>query len=257
MGISLTKIEQEAPELLTLAKKADSAVSLHRLRGQKSKVALCLDFSGSMRNDYRSGSMQRLAEKALALATQLDDDGAIDLFLFDSTAEYVGEVTLANFRGIIDKLTSGRRMGTTNYADTFRKVVAHYKLTPEASEVKSGGFGGMFKKSAAGFAPRTSPVDEPVLAIFLTDGAPDSKPQAVEELTKASYAPVFWQFLSIGSESIPFLQKLDDLDARYIDNADYKPVGNVDTISDDELFNMILDEYPAWVVEQRKRGQIR
>ena len=83
-------------------------------------------------------------------------------------------------------------------------------------------------------------MNEPVLAIFLTDGAPDSKPQAVEELTKASYAPVFWQFLSIGSENIPFLQKLDDLDGRYIDNADYKPVGNVDTISDDELFNMIL-----------------
>lgn len=257
MGISLIKIEQEAPELLSLAKKADSAVSQNRLRGQKSKVALALDFSGSMRNDYRNGSMQRLAEKVLALATQLDDDGAIDLFLFDTTAEYVGEVTLKNFRNIIDKLTSGRRMGTTNYADLFRKLVAFYKLTPEASDAK-GGFGGLFKKSSsAGYAPRTSPVNEPVLAIFLTDGAPDSKPQAVEELTKASYAPVFWQFLSIGRENIPFLQKLDDLDGRYVDNADYKPVGNVDTLSDDELFNMILDEYPAWIVEQRRRGQIR
>lgn len=259
MGISLTKIEQEAPELLSLAKTADSAISLHRLRGQKSKVALALDFSGSMRNEYRNGSMQRLAEKVLALGTQLDDDGAIDLFLFDTTAEYVGEVTLKNFRNIIDKLTSGRRMGTTNYADLFRKLVAFYKLTPEAAaSTGGGGFGGLFKKSSpAGYAPRTSPVNEPVLAIFLTDGAPDSKPQAVEELTKASYAPVFWQFLSIGRENIPFLQKLDDLDGRYVDNADYKPVGNVDTLSDEELFNMILDEYPAWVVEQRKRGQIR
>lgn len=257
MGISLDKIEKEAPELLSLAKKADSAVSLHRLRGQKSKVALALDFSGSMRNEYRNGSMQRLAEKALALATQLDDDGAIDLFLFDTQAEYVGEVTLQNFRSIIDKLTSGRRMGTTNYADLFRKLVAFYKLTPETAST-GGGFGGLFKKaSSVGYSPRTSPVDEPVLVIFLTDGAPDSKPQAVEELTKASYAPIFWQFLSIGRENIPFLQKLDDLDGRFVDNADYKSVGNVDTLSDDELYNMILDEYPAWVVEQRRRGQIR
>lgn len=254
MGISLSKIEQEAPELLTLAKTADAAVSLHRLRGQKSKVALALDFSGSMRNEYSNGSMQRLAEKVLALGTQLDDDGAIDLFLFDTQAEYVGEVTLANFRNIITKLTSGRRMGTTNYAELFRKLVAHYNLTPQ---VKSGGLGGLFKKNTATYAPLTSPINEPILAIFLTDGAPDSKPQAVEELTKASYAPIFWQFLSIGRENIPFLQKLDDLDGRCIDNADYKPVGNIDNLSDEELFNMILDEYPAWVVEQRRRGQIR
>lgn len=257
MGISLVKIEQEAPELLSLAKKADSAVSLHRLRGQKSKLALALDFSGSMRRDYSNGSMQRLAEKVLALATQLDDDGAIDLFIFDTQAEYLGEVTLKNFRSIIEKLTSGRRMGRTNYADLFRKLVDFYKLTPQKATNKSGGFGSFFKKSATSeYAPLTSPANEPVLVIFLTDGAPDSKAEAVAELTKASYAPIFWQFLSIGKENIPFLQKLDDLDERYIDNADYKPVGNVDTLSDEELFNMILDEYPSWIVEQRKRGQI-
>ena len=102
-----------------------------------------------MRNEYRNGSMQRLAEKALALATQLDDDGAIDLFLFDSTAEYVGEVTLANFRNIIDKLTSGRRMGTTNYADTVPQACCTLQAHPGSCGLRvSGGFGGMFKKSS-------------------------------------------------------------------------------------------------------------
>jgi hypothetical protein len=266
MGISLSKIEQVAPELLSLAKTADIAVSKNRLRGQKFKVALALDFSGSMGRQYKDGSMQRLAEQVLALATQLDDDGAIDLFLFDTHAEYVGEVTLANFRNIIETITSKRRMGTTNYADLFRKLVAHYKLTPASETVVTGTEvvkGGLFKKDTTReitetrLIPLKSPVNEPVLAIFLTDGAPDSRKDAVTELTNASFAPIFWQFLSIGSENIPFLQKLDDLPNRYIDNADYKPVGNVDSVSDAELYDMILDECPAWVVEERRRGQIR
>jgi hypothetical protein len=271
MGISLSKIEREAPELLSLAKIADEAISLHRLRGQKSKVALALDFSLSMSNEYKKGTVQRLAEKVLALATQLDDDGAIDLFLFDTQADYLGEVTLANFRDIIAQFTKGRRMGSTNYADLFRKLVAHYNLTPQTETVVTGTEtvtikGGFLKKDSeetreiveTRFIPLKSPINEPILAIFLTDGAPNSRPEAVAELTKASYSPIFWQFLSIGDESIPFLQKLDDLPKRFIDNADYKPVGgDIDKVTDAKLFSMILDEYPAWVIEQRKRGQIR
>ena len=253
MAISLDKIEKEAPELLSLTKKASEAVKQHRLGGQKSKVALALDFSGSMRNDYRNGSMQRLAEKVLALATQLDDDGAIDLFIFDTKAAYMGEVTISNFRGVIDAYTKNRSMGRTNYADLFRVLLDHYKLTPKET---GGGFMGFGKKKDA-YAPLSSPVNEPVLVIFLTDGSPDSKKEAVDELTKASYAPVFWQFLSIGSDSIAFLQKLDDLDGRYIDNADYKPVGDVDNLPDEKLYDLLLDEYPAWVVEERRLGQIR
>lgn len=271
MGISLTKIEKEAPELLSLAKKADEAISLRRLRGQKSKVALALDFSLSMKSEYQKGNMQKLSEKVLALASQLDDDGAIDLFVFDTQADYLGEVTLANFRDIIGQLTKGRRMGNTNYGDLFRKLVAHYNVTPKTEMLVTGTEvvtvkGGFFKKDVQEtreireerLVPLESPLNEPILVIFLTDGAPNSRKEAVAELTKASYAPVFWQFLSIGSEEIPFLQKLDDLPNRYIDNADYKPVkGDISKLNDEELYAMILDEYPSWIMEQRKRGQIR
>lgn len=266
MAISLDKIEREAPELLSLVKTATQTAGLKRLNGQKSKVALCLDFSGSMGSDYKNGSMQRLCEKVLALATQLDDDGAIDLFVFDTKADYLGEVTLQNFRGVIAELTKGRHMGTTNYADQFRKLLAHFKLTPQVETVVVGQEevkGGLFRKASTQditeerTIARTSPLDEPVLAIFLTDGVPNNRKEAITELTRASYAPVFWQFLSIGAESIPFLEKLDDLENRYIDNADYKPVGNVDKVGDSELFEMLLDEYPDWVLEERKRNQIR
>jgi hypothetical protein len=262
MPISLHKIEQTAPALVSLAKTAQTVIDGKRLQGQKSKLGIAFDYSGSMFNQYKDGTMQRLAEKLLALGTQLDDDGAIDLFVFDTEAAYLGEVNIHNYQGAIERYTKTRRMGTTNYAAAFKLIENHYGFgvsTPPAAAAT--GFGGLFgkKKAVEPAAPRvplTSPAKEPVLILFLTDGAPNNRNEAVQTITEASYSPIFWQFLSIGAEPIPFLEKLDDLGGRYIDNADYKPVGNVDNLSDATLFDLILDEYPAWVLEERKRGQI-
>jgi hypothetical protein len=265
MPISLHKIEQTAPALVNLAKTAQKAIDGKRLQGQKSKLGIAFDYSGSMFNQYKDGTMQRLAEKLLALGTQIDDDGAIDLFVFDTEAAYLGEVNIHNYQGAIERYTNGRRMGTTNYAAAFKLIEKHYGFggnsVTASPETSAGGLGGLFgkkKPAVAGVAatPLTSPANEPVLILFLTDGAPNNRNEAVQTITDASYSPIFWQFLSIGAEPIPFLEKLDDLDGRYIDNADYKPVGNVDTISDATLFDLILDEYPAWVLEERRRGQI-
>lgn len=249
MGLSLDKVQAKAPELLSLAKNANEALGKKQLGDQKAKVALVLDYSGSMRTDYANGSMQRLAEKVLALGTQLDDDGAIDLFVFDSNAAYLGEVTLDDYKGSIDRLTRRRSMGTTDYAAAFDLLVKHYGFSSTAAK------NGFFKKTAG--QPLKNPANEPVFAVFLTDGAPDSPQAAKDALAAASFAPVFWQFLSIGAAPIRFLQQLDDLDGRYIDNADYKPVGNVDKLTDVQLFDLLLDEYPGWVAEERRRGQIR
>lgn len=258
MSLSLEKVAQEAPALLSLAKHAQEAIAKRNFTGQTAKGALVLDFSGSMSGQYRNGSVQRLAEKALAFATQFDDDGAIDIFVFDSSAKYLGKLGLADYQGGIDRLTRGRRMGTTDYAGAFRAVADHYgygNITAPAGEKR--GLFGFGKKTVDTVSPLTAPASEPVYALFLTDGVPDNPAAAVKAITDVSYAPIFWQFLSIGRESIPFLEKLDDLDGRYIDNADYKPVGDVDRLSDEQLFELMLDEYPGWVAEERRRGQIR
>lgn len=246
MAISLDKVSAEAPGLLSLAKKADDVVARKGLVGHRAKCVLCLDHSGSMRGQYKSGAMQRLAERVIALATRFDDDGDIDVFTFDTSARYVGTLGLSDYEGGIDRLVTGH-MGTTNYAEAFRSVTGRFGFETE----RHGFFGG------SKLAPLKRPADYPVYVVFLTDGSPDSKREAKEELIKASYAPVFWQFLSIGSERIEFLQKLDDLSDRYVDNADYKPVGDVDALSDERLYEILLDEYPNWVAEERRRGQIR
>jgi hypothetical protein len=250
MGLSLDKIEKNAPGLLSLAKTAVDHIDKSGLNGQVAKVALVLDYSGSMGSTYKSGAMQRLAEKVLALGTQFDDDGAIDFFVFDTSAAYLGEITIDDYKGSVDRLTSRRHMGTTNYAKAFLTVRDHFGFAPPAKR----GLFSAFKKAQPA---HTEPANEPVYALFLTDGAPDSKADAIAALTEVSTAPIFWKFLSIGRESMPFLEKLDDLTDRFVDNADYQPIGDVDKISDSELFSKLLVEYPDWVKEVRAKGLIK
>lgn len=254
MGITLDKIEAQAPGLLSLAKNAQLSLQKRNFTGQIAKVVQILDFSGSMRVEYQNGAVQRLAEKVLALSTQFDDDGAVDTFFFDSRADYAGELSINDYQGGIDRLTRGRRMGTTDYAAAINLVVEHFGFSKNTGAGKRGfmGFG-----KASGPTPLTAPAPEPVFVIFQTDGAPDDPRAATEALRAASYAPIFWKFLSISPKPIPFLEQLDEMSGRYIDNASYSNVRNVDKVTDSELFDMLLDEYPSWVEEQRRRGQIR
>lgn len=251
MALSLTKISEQAPGLLSLAKTASQQVDLSGLNGQRAKVAIALDFSVSMTKAYRSGAMQRLVEKALALATQFDDDGAIDFFIFDTTAKYLGEIGLKDFAGAVDRLTAGRRKGSTNYAHTFLTVRDHFGFAPPAPPKK--GFFGFLRAQPA----KVEPAELPVYVIFLTDGGPNSKAEAKQALTDVSTAPIFWKFLSIGPEPMPFLEKLDTLKERFIDNANYEPIGDVDAIGDAELFRKMLEEFPDWLREARKAKLIK
>lgn len=267
MSISFAKVEEKAPGLLNLVKQSRVELSKQGLEAARAQVVLVLDYSGSMSRSYKSGAMQRLAEKILAIATSFDDDGAIDFFVFDTNAAHLGALSLDDYIGGIDRLTNGRRMGTTNYAKAFYAVSEHFGY--DASTVATVVSAAPVKKSLFGFKKETAPAQVapsgtstiraalPVFAVFLTDGAPDSKPQAVKALTEVSNFPIFWKFLSIGGESMDFLQKLDDLDDRFIDNADYQHLGDIDTFSDKQLFNLLLVEYGDWVKEARAKGLIQ
>ncbi|MCC3292413.1 VWA domain-containing protein [Arthrobacter sp. zg-Y1110] len=254
MPLTLDKVAAKAPLLLKKAETAAAAIDLSGLNGQTAKVALVLDFSGSMRERYASGAMQNLAEQVLAMATQFDDDGAIDFFVFDTHAAYLGEISLEDFKGGVNRLTSGRHMGRTNYAEAFLAVRDHFGFNPAKPAPERRGFFGRKKVEAA---PEAGPASEPVYALFLTDGNPDNRTEATNALIEVSKAPIFWKFLSVGEEHKDYLQKLDDMPGRFVDNADYKPVGEVDRLTDAGLFEAMLDEFPEWVAEVRSKGLIK
>ncbi len=240
------KLSTQAPQLLSLVKTAGVSLEKRGLGEHTARVALVLDISGSMAALYRAGAVQRLAERVLALGLRFDDDGVVDVFLF-------GEQVHRPEPGL-------RLEGHQQYiADLSQQYPLEYdtRYGVAMAAVRQAYFG----DSRDRVAPQSAQV--PVYVMFLTDGAPSDKSVATRQIRSASYEPVFWQFMGIGpARQFSFLQRLDDLDGRFTDNADFFAVDQDDLmgrrpISDDTLFDRLMTEYPGWLQRARAQGLLR
>ena len=90
--------------------------------------------------------------------------------------------------------------------------------------------------------------------IFITDGNNSDKAAAKAVLTEASHYNLFWKFVGIGDEQFEFLQRLDDLKGRFIDNANFVSISDLSGIDDRTLYSMLLEEYADWLDLCRKNN---
>ena len=251
--ISLEKrIEQEAPQLVSLVKTATVSLSKAGLATHRARVCLCLDISGSMSGLYKSGAVQRFAERILALGCRFDDDGAIDVFLFGAKVHNPEPMTLANCQSYIPEMIRNYPLeGDTRYGLAMQAIRAFY-----------------FSNLPTTGADKIKTDETPVYVMFVTDGGTSDKPVTEHHLRESSHEPIFWQFMGIGKgrkskskflkvfadSNFPFLEKLDELSGRLMDNAGFFSVERPDEHSDEALFDLLMDEYPDWVKLARSHG---
>ncbi|MFJ5259033.1 vWA domain-containing protein [Streptomyces sp. NPDC088387] len=234
-AISLSKVEEAAPGLVSLYKSAGAAVERHGLDGQRAAVYLVVDHSGSMRPYYKDGSVQALADRVLSLSAQLDDDGRVPLVFFSTGIDAVTEIALADHHGRVERIVAGLgHMGRTNYHLAMDTVIDHY--------LDSGS-------------------TDPALVVFQTDGGPTQRFAAERYLCRAAGLPLFWQFIGFGdptNHQFDFLRRLDELAVpglRVVDNAGFFPAGTDPMkLSDAELYDRLLGEFPEWLVAARGVG---
>ncbi|MBZ4317942.1 VWA domain-containing protein [Streptomyces huiliensis] len=237
-AISLEKVRRSAPGLVSLYKSAGVSLRKRGLDGQRAAVYLVLDRSGSMREYYKDGSVQRLAEQVLGLSAHLDDDGTVPVVFFSTDVDGVAELDLTDYAGRVQELhQSLGHMGRTNYHLAMREVIKHYK--------KSG-------------------ATDPAFVVFQTDGGPYSKSAAEKALCEAADLPIYWQFVAFGDpegKGFDFLRKLDALpvpDRRAVDNAGFFHAGrDPKGLSDDLLYEELTAGFPAWLEEARAARVIR
>ncbi|MEV5428803.1 VWA domain-containing protein [Streptomyces sp. NPDC052701] len=237
-AISLRKVEETAPALVDLYKSAGASLHRHGLDGLRAAVYLVVDYSGSMKPYYEDGSVQALADRVLGLSAHLDDDGTVPVVFFSTDVDAVTEIALADHRGRIERIVAGLgHMGRTSYHLAMDAVIDHH--------LDSGS-------------------DQPALVVFQTDGGPVSKPAAERYLCKAARLPLFWQFVGFGdpaSRQFDFLRRLDELavpDKRVVDNAGFFHAGaDPRKVSDAELYDRLVGEFPKWLVAARSRGIVR
>lgn len=215
------------------------------LRNQKASVILALDYSGSMNTLYKNGSVQELVERILPLGLAFDDNGEVDFYLFETGVKKMPEnITISNVQNYVNKKVIGKyNMGGTEYAPVINKIVADF--TP-----KKGGLFGIGGSKEYTF-------DYPVYVIFITDGENSDKKSAESAIIEASKYGIFFQFVGIGSEQFNFLQKLDNLSNRNIDNANFFKIQNIAAKTDDELYALLLTEFPSFVFDARVKNLIK
>ncbi|MCC5667742.1 TerD family protein [Nostoc sp. CHAB 5784] len=244
------KLEREAPHIFNLVKKADISLQKVNLANHKAKVVLCLDISGSMSSLYSSGKIQRFAEKILALGCRFDDNASIDIFLFGAKTHNVGAMTIENFKSFIPNLLKQYPLeGGTYYGKAINMIRKFYFPISKKSSKKND-----------------IPLNQSVYIMFVTDGATSDEPQTEQYLKESSYEPIFWQFMAIGksgkdvkgkgilgwlgqakASDFTFLERLDEMSDRYVDNADFFSLEDPENIADQELYDLLMTEYPNWV----------
>ncbi|MFC5459345.1 VWA domain-containing protein [Massilia niabensis] len=246
------RVEQTAPQLVSLVKSAGVSLAKVGLEKHRAKVCLVLDISASMSTLYRKGLVQRFAERILALGCRFDNDGEIDVFLFGRNVHRGEPMGLNNWSWYIAQMIDRHPLeGDTRYGAAMEAVRRHYFPDAHGAERRT---------------PCQSAV--PVYVMFVTDGSTSDKPLTERQLRWSSRDPIFWQFMGIGKgrkskskklanfaeSDFPFLEKLDELDGRLIDNADFFSVASPDEHSEAELYDLLMTEYPAWLKQATQHG---
>ncbi|MFF2776225.1 VWA domain-containing protein [Streptomyces sp. NPDC058052] len=238
MALSLRKVEETAPALVSLYKSAGESLRRHGVDGQRVAVYLVVDYSGSMKPYYADGSVQALADRVLGLSAQLDDDGRVPVVFFSTDVDAETEIRIDDHQGRVERIVAGLgHMGRTSYHLAMDAVIDHY--------LDSG-------------------ATAPALVVFQTDGGPINRLAAERYVCKAARLPLFWQFVGFGdpgSKQFDFLRRLDELavpERRCVDNSGFFHAGkDPGRVADGELYDRLVAEFPRWLAAARAQGIVR
>lgn len=112
--------------------------------------------------------------------------------------------------------------------------------------------------------------------MFVTDGATFDESETEQQMRWSSFEPIFWQFMAIGksrkdvqgegffgwlaktfASDFTFLENLDDMSDRYLDNADFFSLEDPESVEDDRLYELLMNEYPGWVKLAKRQKLLR
>ena len=227
----LDKVQADAPHLLDLTKKSLISLEKNQLIGVRARVALVLDYSGSMLGQYRRGDVQKVVNRLMPLAIHFDDDGSFECWAFAQKTTQLDDVTLNNVNDFINTTQRGWK----NW-----QVGARYNEEIPAIEAVIDYY--------QRFKDKT-----PTYVLFISDGGVGNRRQMQKVLTKAAELPIFWQFVGVDGRDYGALEKLDEMSGRIVDNCNFFSLDRIESVSDERLYELLLEEFPDWLkVAQQK-----
>ncbi len=246
-------------KILQLKKKVELVIKNIGLDGQQCQVICCMDVSGSMRNMYKSGQIQHLTDRLLAIGLNIDTDKSIDMYGFGVGVHSYPKVNSSNVFQYVESNVYPKTSleGGTYYAKVMERIIKD--SYPHAKEAPAEhGLFSMFshkkKNSNQKYMTLSDKISFPTFVLFITDGQNGDETEAENIITKCSSLPIFWQFVGIGNETFSFLEELDTMDGRFVDNANFFACNDINNISDEDLYHNLLKEFPSWIKLAKTNG---
>lgn len=239
--LSLEKAEKTGNQsIIDLTKKSLVQLEKKNLLNVQARVALVLDASGSMNWQYKNGDVQRIVNRLMPLAINFDDDGQFECWAFANLTTQLDDVNLNNVNDFINQT----QLGWKNW-----HVGARINNEIPAIEAVIDYFYPQSKKSIA-------QSNLPVYVLFISDGGVGNRRQMEKILTECANLPIFWQFVGVGGSNYGVLEKLDDLQGRVVDNCNFFALDHIKSVSDERLYELLLEEFPQWLQAIQQRGMI-
>lgn len=237
MSISLTK-EQSKVRLEKRTKEVSEVVKVNLSKqglnpNTKARVAFVIDISGSMTTAYKRGYVQEIVEKIFPIAINFDDNAEMDVWIFEDGFKRMPAMNKDNYYGYVQReiLDKNCKFGGTSYAPVLKDVAKYYL--------------------------EEHPEPTPVYVIFITDGDNFDKSETTSIVKDLSNYPIFLQFVGVGGAGFDYLEQLDDMGGRYVDNADFFEADFDDFSKENNLYQKLLQEYPSWLANDKVKNMIQ
>lgn len=203
-------------KLVNLKKEKNIDLTKHICR-----VELYIDISGSMKLRYMNGSMQAALTRIFPIAVLFDDDKVMPVSAFGNNVYSLADMTLQNYSYYVQKEILSKYLidEGTNYAPFVKQAIERAR---EDSQY-------------------------PLFNIVVTDGNCWDDHQSDEAFRKSADYRTFFQCVGIGNDDFDYLRRIDDLDGRKVDNTAFVAVNEIENLSDEELYDKLLEQYPQWL----------
>lgn len=241
---------QPSPPPINLSKidlrkhKVGVSLAKHGITGEKAEILFVIDASGSMVDLYANGTVQETVERIVPVALRLDDDGKMDTWFYADGCRQVEPLDERSMIGFIKRV-----MPTPGHAPKSKGGL--FARREAGVSIGYGNNEPVVMEAILGREPPRRAT--PLLVIFLTDGGIYQSEQIKAILRKCANRPIFWQYVGVGKANYGVLRELDTIPDRVVDNAGFFSVDDLSKISDEDLYDRLLSEFPQWLREVRAK----
>ena len=230
--------------LVDLTKKVQVILEKKQIPNVVAQVGFAADVSGSIQGLYSNGTMQLVVNRLQAVANKFDDNGSLDMWVFDDKVIMLEPAVPDMFGSYVNRFIMSLRniWGATQFTPVLTSIRDYYFGTGNGG--KSVGF--FTKLLGGGKSENLPPVSQgtdPVYLVFLTDGENSDLQATIDIIEELASKAIYIQFIGVGQCSFHFIRALAD---KY-GHVGFTDFSHPERVTDDEMFNELLnDEFVAW-----------